>query len=123
MRYVCLIHIDESALDALPLAELDALNAGHVELNRDLQRSGHLIEAEALGASADARLVRVREGRAHVVDGPYAESKEVVAGIYLVEAKDLDEAAAMAARMPGATVGTVEVRPTRRLTVGGEVVW
>lgn len=123
MRYVCLIHIDESALGAVPSAEMDALNAGHVALNRDLQRSGCLIEAEALGPSASARLVRVREGRARVIDGPYAESKEVVAGIYLIEANDLDEAAAIAARMPGATLGTVEVRPTRRLTVGGEVVW
>ena len=123
MRYVCLIHIDESQLGAVPSAELDALNAGHVALNRDLQQSGHFIEAEALGPSGSARLVRVREGRPRVIDGPYAESKEVVAGFYLIEARDLDEAAAIAARMPGATLGTVEVRPTQRLTVGGEVVW
>jgi hypothetical protein len=123
MRFVCLIHIDETALAAVPPAEMDELNAGHVALNGDLQRTGHFIEAEALGPSAEARHLRVREGRVRVTDGPYAETKEVVAGVYLIEAADLDEATAIAARMPGARIGTVEVRPTRRLTVDGVQVW
>ena len=119
MRYLCLIHLDEKQLAAMPQADMDALNARHLALNEDLLQSGHFIEAEALTPGASATCVRVRNGRPTVTDGPYAETKEMVAGFYLVEARDLNEAIQVAARLPSAPMGTVEIRPCRDLEVGG----
>lgn len=117
MKYLCLIHLDEEQMDAMPAAEMNALNAAHLRLNDELRGSGHFIEAEALQPSRDAACVRVRGGKATVTDGPYAETKELVAGFYLLEARDMDEALRLAARLPAAVHGTVEVRPTRQLIV------
>jgi hypothetical protein len=119
MRYLCLIYLDEKQLAAMPQAEMDALNARHLALNEDLLKSGHFIEAEALTPGASATCLRVRNGRPTVTDGPYAETKEMVAGFYLIEARDLNEALQVAARLPSAPLGTVEVRPCRDLEVGG----
>ena len=119
MRYLCLIHLDEAQLGALPEAQANALNARHLELNEELLASGHFIEAEALEPAASATCIRVRNGRATLTDGPYAETKEMVAGFYFIEARDLNEAIQVAARFPGAPLGTVEVRPCRDLVVDG----
>ena len=119
MRYLCLIHLDEKQLAAMPQPDMDALNERHLALNEDLLASGHFIEAEALTPGASATCVRVRNGRPTVTDGPYAETKEMVAGFYLVEARDLNEAIQVAARLPSAPMGTVEIRPCRDLEVGG----
>ena len=119
MRYLCLIYLDEKQLAAMPQAEMDNLNARHLALNEDLLQSGHFVEAEALTPGASATCVRVRNGRQAVTDGPYAETKEMVAGFYLIEARDLNEAIAVAARLPAAPLGTVEIRPCRDLEVGG----
>ena len=119
MRYLCLIHLDEERLAALPEAELEGLNARHLALNEELLGSGHFIEAEALTPSSSATTLRVRNGRATVTDGPYAETKEMVAGFYLIEARDLNEAIQVAARIPSAALGTVEVRPCRDLEIDG----
>ena len=119
MRYLCLIHLDEKQLAAMPQSAMDALNERHLALNEDLLESGHFIEAEALTPGASATCVRVRNGRPTVTDGPYAETKEMVAGFYLVEARDLNEAIQVAARLPSAPMGTVEIRPCRDLEVGG----
>jgi hypothetical protein len=119
MRYLCLIYLDEKRLAAMAQAEMDALNARHLELNEDLLKSGHFIEAEALTPSGSATCLRVRNGRPTVTDGPYAETKEMVAGFYLIEARDLNEAIQVAGRLPSAPLGTVEVRPCRDLEVGG----
>ena|SRR6187455_3305710 len=119
MRYLCLIYLDEKHLAAMPQVEMDALNAKHLALNEDLLKSGHFIEAEALTPGSCATCVRVRNGRPTVVDGPYAETKEMVAGFYLIEARDLNEAIQVAARLPSAPLGTVEVRPCRDLEVDG----
>ena len=119
MRYLCLIYLDEKQLAAMPQAEMDALNERHLALNEDLLKSGHFVEAEALTPGSSATCIRVRNGRTAVTDGPYAETKEMVAGFYLVEARDLNEAISVAARLPAAPLGTVEVRPCRDLEVGG----
>ena len=119
MRYLCLIYLNEGELAAMPQKDMDALNRRHLELNEDLLKSGHFIEAEALTTGASATCVRVRNGRPTVTDGPYAETKEMVAGFYLVEARDLNEAIAVAARLPAAPLGVVEVRPCRDLEVDG----
>ena len=119
MRYLCLIYLDEKQLAAMPEAELNALNARHLEFNDSLLDSGHFVEAEALEPAAAATCIRLRNGRASLTDGPYAETKEMVAGFYVIEARDLNEAIQIAARLPAAPLGTVEVRPCRDLVVDG----
>jgi hypothetical protein len=119
MKYLCLIYLNEQEMDALPAAEMNSLNARHLDLNDDLRASGHFIEAEALEPAATTACIRVRNGKAAVTDGPFAESKEMVAGFYLIEARDMPEAIQIAARFPSAPHGRVEVRPTRQLIVEG----
>lgn len=117
MRFLFLIHLNEDEMAALPAPEMNALNVGHLALNDDLRRSGHYIEAEALEPSAATACVRLRGGRVAVVDGPFTESKELVAGFYLIEARDMAEAIEIAGRIPSLPHGTVEVRPVRQLLV------
>jgi hypothetical protein len=120
MKYLCLIYLDEKALSAMPERETSSLNARHLELNEDLLATGYFIEAEALEAASNTTCVRVRNGRPAVIDGPFAETKEQVAGFYFIEARDLNEAIQVASRIPAATLGTVEIRPCRDLIVNGK---
>lgn len=119
MRYLCLIYWDEQKLATLPPAELNALNAAHLDFNDELRRSGHWVEAEALTPSRDSVCLRVKGGRPLITDGPFAEAKEMVAGFYLLEVRDRDEALQIAARIPSASHATVEVRPVHTLVVEG----
>lgn len=119
MKYLCLIYLSEQELDAMPAGDMNALNVQHLELNDRLRASGHFIEAEALEPSSTTACVRVRQGKTSITDGPFAETKEMVAGFYLIEARDLREATEVASRIPSARLGTVEVRPTRQLIVEG----
>lgn len=104
-------------MDAMPAPEMNSLNAKHLDFNDGLRTNGHFIEAEALEPAAATACVRVRQGKVSVTDGPFTESKELVAGFYLIDARDLNEAIQIAARIPSAPLGTVEVRPTRQLIV------
>jgi len=117
MKYLILIHMDEKELDALPPDELNALNARHLRFNEELRASGHFVEAEALEPAETAVRVTARGGKPSVMDGPFTESKEVVAGFYLIEARDTDEALGIARRIPSAFMANIEVRPARRLVV------
>jgi hypothetical protein len=117
MRYLCLIYLNEDEMSALPADEMHRLNVGHLELNDELRASGHLVEAEALQPGAAAVTIRPRRSRTAVVDGPFAETKELVAGFYLIEAADMHEAIQIASRFPGAQHGAVEIREVRRLLV------
>ncbi|HET9650988.1 MAG TPA: YciI family protein [Usitatibacter sp.] len=119
MRYLCLLVWDEERLAKLAPEAVDRLNAAHLSLNEQLIASGHFIEAEPLEPSAMTTCVRVRDGRASVTDGPFAETKEQVAGFYLIEARDLNEAIQVAAQLPSAAHCTIEVRPCRQLVVDG----
>ena len=119
MKYLCLIYLDEKQLAAMPESDMSRLNARHLELNEELLKNGHFIEAEALEPAAAATCIRVRNGRTTLTDGPYAETKEMVAGFYFIEARDLNEAIQVASRFPSAPLGTVEVRPCRELVVDG----
>ncbi|QJR11991.1 hypothetical protein DSM104443_03074 [Usitatibacter rugosus] len=119
MRYLVLIHLDEQMLDAMPEAEMSVLNDRHLELNESLLKSGHFIEAEALQPANTTAVIRVRAGKVGVVDGPFAETKEQVAGFYFIEARDLNEAIQVASRIPSAELGTIEIRPCRNLVVDG----
>ena len=119
MRYLCLIYLDESRLAAMPEPELSALIDRHLTYNEELLDTGHFIEAEALQPAANTTCLRMRNGRATLTDGPYAETKEMVAGFYLIEARDLNDAIQVASRLPAAPLGVVEIRPCRDLEVDG----
>ena len=119
MRYLCLIVWDEERMAGLPPEEIQRLNRAHLSLNETLLASGHFIEAEPLEPLAMSTCVRVRDGKTSVTDGPFAETKEQVAGFYLIEARDLNEAIRIAARLPSAAHATIEVRPCRQLVVDG----
>jgi hypothetical protein len=85
------------------------------ECGEGLKARGHLLAAEALQPVARSRTVRVRDGKTSITDGPFAETKEQLAGFYLIDAKDFDEAVEIASRIPPARAGSVEVRPVRDL--------
>jgi len=106
MKYLCLVYIDEQRLDAVPDHECLAYDAA-------LRESGHCLASEALQPVATATTVRVRNGKASITDGPFAETKEQLAGFYMVEAQDLNEAIQLASKIPPAREGSVEVRPVR----------
>ena len=108
MKYLCLIYAEESALAGFDDAECVAFDAG-------IRSSGHCLASEALQPVQTATTIRVRNGAVTVTDGPFAETKEALAGFYLVEARDLDEALRLAAEIPPARVGSIEVRPVREL--------
>jgi hypothetical protein len=111
MRYLCLVYADEATLNAMPQPEVDALIDETLANNQELAASGQLVLAEALDQVAAATTVRVRDGRLAATDGPFAETREQLGGFVLVEARDLNEAIRLAGRIPGARVGSVEVRP------------
>jgi hypothetical protein len=124
MRYVCLIYLDESALAAMPAEQESDLNAAHWDYNDRLRSTGNFIAAEALAPAAETTQVTVRAGKATVVDGPFAETKEVIAGFYLIEARDMDHAVDIASKLPSASIATIEVRPARQLhVIGKEPRW
>lgn len=108
MKYLCLVYIEEEKLRAVKDSECK--NFGD-----RLRQTGVLHAAEPLYPVETATTVRVRQGRVTVTDGPFAETKEQLAGFYLIEAADLDEALATAARIPPAREGSIEVRPVRQL--------
>jgi len=119
MRYLCLIHWNEDVLAELPPEEMNRLNAAHLALNEQLIASGRFIEAEPLEGADAATCLRVRDGRMQTTDGPFAETKEQVAGFYLLEARDLNDAIQVASRFPSAPYSTIEVRACRQLVVDG----
>lgn len=111
MKYALLIYSDENALAAAPedaLREMYQAYAGYTEA---LRAAGKLGPAEELASSSTAKSVRIRDGQRLVTDGPFAEVREQLGGIYVIEAADMDEALDWAARVPSAPFGTVEVRP------------
>jgi hypothetical protein len=108
MKYLCLVYLEPDRLRAVPDRECKACG-------EDLRESGYLVAAEALRPVDTATTVRVRNGRMSVTDGPFAETKEQLAGFYLVEARDLNEAIQIASRIPPARAGSIEVRPVREL--------
>jgi hypothetical protein len=108
MKYLCLVYLEEERLKEVQDRECqDCGNA--------FRQSGVLLAAEALEKVATAATVRIRNGRMTVVDGPFAETKEQLAGFYLLDARDLNEAIQMAAKIPPAREGSIEVRPVREL--------
>ena len=108
MKYLCLVYLEQDKLDAVPDHECADCGAG-------FRQSGLLVAAEALQPVDTATTVRVRNGKVSITDGPFAETKEQLAGFYLIDAVDLNEALQVAAKIPPARAGSVEVRPVREL--------
>jgi hypothetical protein len=109
MKYLCLVYLEPDKLRAVPDAECMVCGEG-------LRKDGVLLAAEALQPVETATTVRVRDGSPTVTDGPFAETKEQLAGFYLIDAASLDEAIEVAAKIPPAREGSIEVRPVRELT-------
>lgn len=106
MKYLCLVYSEEKKLETVPDSECLAYDEA-------LRKSGHCLASEALQPVQTATTVRVRNGKVSVTDGPFAETKEQLAGFYLIEARDLNEAIQLASKIPPARVGSIEVRPIR----------
>jgi hypothetical protein len=106
MNYLCLVYLDEKRLEELPDEEC-------VAFDTTIRKSGHCLASEALESVETATTVRVRNGKSSVTDGPFAETKEQLAGFYMIAARDLDEAIQIASKIPPARVGSIEVRPIR----------
>jgi len=113
MKYLCLIYSDETVWPKMPKAEADKWLTEYFAFGDSVKQSGHYIGSNALQPSDTATTVRVRNGKLSTTDGPFVETKEQLGGYYLIEAKDLNDAIQVAARIPGARHGAVEVRPVR----------
>jgi hypothetical protein len=113
MKFMLLIYNDPDMLGALPSGEFDAEMRHCLTHADELRRSGALLDSQQLEAPATARSVRIRNGRQVTIDGPFAETKEILGGFNLIEAESMEEAVRMAAEFPWARTGCVEVRPVR----------
>jgi hypothetical protein len=115
MKYVCLGYIDQARFDSLPESERHALIDECFAYDDELRRGGHFAGGEALQDARNAATLRFRDGAVTVTDGPFAETKEQLGGILLLEARDLNEAIQLMSRHPGVRVGPFEIRPAEDL--------
>ena len=113
MKYMMLVYLDEQAMSD---AEREHCYVESAQLAQDLSASGHYLDASPLHPVATATSVRVRDGQRIVTDGPFAETREQLGGYYLIDARDLDEALSIAARVPPARFGTIEIRPVMEIS-------
>jgi len=115
MKYLCLVYMEQRTLDAMSPDEFDALVRESLANDEELRRRGHFVAAQALQPTSAATTLRVRGGRVVTSDGPFAETKEHLSGFIMIEARDLNEALQLAADIPMARMGSIEVRPVREL--------
>lgn len=115
MKYMLLVHHNEEAFATMPETTQREMLAESIRLTHQLHDKGQYLHASPLHPSSTATVVRVRNGARSVTDGPFIETREQLAGYFLIEAKDLDEAIGIAGRVPGARFGTVEVRPIKEI--------
>jgi len=113
MKYLCLIYVEDGRLESQSPQELEACMAEQLDYLAELERNGHGIAAYALQPPEAAACLRVREGRLSMTDGPYAETSELFGGLFVIDARDLNEAVRIASKIPAARFGCVEVRPLR----------
>jgi len=111
MRYLCIIYDDEKAWESMSQADTDKAMSAYFAFDDSIKKSGHHRIGEALQPTNTATTVRVRNGKISTTDGPYVETKEQLGGFYLIEARDLNDALQVAARIPSAQWGAIEVRP------------
>jgi hypothetical protein len=117
MQYLLLVYNDATLLDALPAERFDTMMKGCLEHADELQREGKLLSFQQLEDASTARTVRIRNGKTTVVDGPFAETKELLGGFNLIEADSFEEAVRIASDLPWATTGCIEVRPVRDVDI------
>src|SRR5207244_11204144 len=110
MKFMFMIYHDENVLDAMPEKEMQPLVDSAIEYAEEIRRSGHYIVSDALQRALTARTIRVRAGKVSTTAGPFAETKEQLGGFFAIEAKDMDEAGAVATRIPTARGGGCEIR-------------
>lgn len=115
MKYVALVYYDESKMKQLSQEEWDSLNRECMACGESLRSRNAMIGGEALLSTQTATTLRVRNGKVDVTDGPFAETKEQLAGFYLLDVRDLNEAIQTASKIPPARYGSVEIRPVREL--------
>lgn len=113
MKFLLMIYTDDSLLEALPDGAFDQMMHGCITHADDLKAQGTLIESQQLEHGRAARTVRVRDGKTSIIDGPFAETKEILGGYNLIEANSLDEAVKIAQEFPWIGTGSIEVRPVR----------
>ena len=115
MKYLCLVYLEEKKLEALPKEAFDALVRDSLAYDDELRRGGHYVESAALQSVRTAATLRQRDGKVSATDGPFAETKEQLGGFILIEAADMQEAIALAAKIPPGRIGSIEVRPVMDL--------
>lgn len=111
MRYLCLVHTGPDPFSGLSETEKRQLDRDSLNYDKELEAAGHYLGAEALQGPESAVIVKVRNGDVSTTDGPFSETKEHLGGFILIEARDMNEAIRIAAGIPMARVGTIEVRP------------
>src|SRR3984957_16542392 len=111
MNYLLLIYSNEAEFMGLGETVLQKVSGEYTDFTKSFVQAGNLKVGDALKPVSSASTVRVRNGKTAVTDGPFAETREQLGGYYLIEAKNLDEATAIASRIPGAKIGSIEVRP------------
>jgi hypothetical protein len=111
MRYLCLIYDEEAKINEMPKDESDAFMGEYFAFTEGIRESGRYVAGEALHPVSTATTVRIRNGKLSTTDGPFAETKEQLGGFYLIEARDLNEAIQVAAKIPSVRYGSIEVRP------------
>ena len=122
MNFLLMVYTDDSLLEALPVGEFDSMMRSCLGHADELRSKGRLLDFQQLETPKTAKSVRIRNGRTTVLDGPFAETKEVLAGFNLIEAESFDEAVRMAEELPWAQTGCIEVRPVRDISVVRERV-
>jgi len=115
MKYLALVYYNEQIMTEMSQQEWDALNRDCMACVQDLTASGHFLDGAPLKSTETSTTVRVRDGKALITDGPFAETKEQLAGFYMLEARDMNEALRLAEKIPPARFGSVEIRPVRDL--------
>ncbi len=115
MKYLCLVYYDENIINKMTSEEWQSLNAECENCGQNLRDTGKMIGGNALHPVATATSLRVRDGKPIITDGPFAETKEQLAGFYMLDARDLNEAIQLASKIPPARLGTIEIRPVREL--------
>jgi hypothetical protein len=116
MKYLLLVHHKEDLFNQILKGRRQAMLEESIQLCHQLDSNRQYIHASPLQPEATGVIVRVRDGKATITDGPFAETKEQLAGYFLIDAEDLDEAVRIATQVPGARIGTVEVRPVREIS-------
>ena len=121
MQYMLLIYGDDSSWETLSPEQQRQIGAAYFAYTEELRAAGKMVAGDALQPTSTATSVRVRDGETLTTDGPFAETKEVLGGFYLLDCADLDEAIELAARIPGARIGAIEIRPILELSTAAAV--